>query len=169
MKKFIKVIQIIIALIFALYISIIAFFYSIPSKIFELWEDLKWWTFLLFIGLTVYSVYCLISLLIADYISEISKKTNKKISKGLVVLILFFVAGIFNFNHDDNIILFLIFIPINFVFYFSLVVKLDKVTDFSYKKGWYDGYKDRLTRYYGKSYEEGLKDGINFKEENEKR
>ena len=168
MGKIINKIKIIIAFIFMLYVSIVVFINNLPSKIFELWEDLKWWKFILLTGFIIYAVYCLISVLIADYIGEISKKTNRIISSGLGILILFIVSGIFNFKHDDSIFVLLILIPMFLIFYFSLTIKLDKLTNFSYKKGWFDGFKDNITGYYGKSYEDGYYDGIRFKKESEK-
>ena len=150
------------------YVLIIVFINNLPSKIFDLWEDLKWWKFILLTGFMIYAVYCLISVSMDDYIREISKKTNRIISSGLGILIILIVGGIFNFKHDDSIFVLLILIPLFLIFYFSLVIKLDKLTNFSYKKGWFDGFKDNITGYYGKSYEDGFNDGIKFKKEIEK-
>ena len=149
------------------YVLIIVFINNLPSKIFDLWEDLKWWKFILLTGFMIYAVYCLISVSMDDYIREISKKTNRIISSGLGILTIFLVGGIFNFKHDDSIFVLLILIPMFLIFYFSLTIKLDKMTNFSYKKGWFDGFKDNITGYYGKSYEDGFNDGIKFKKETE--
>ncbi|MCL9805874.1 hypothetical protein NAT51_10095 [Flavobacterium amniphilum] len=72
------------------------------------------------------------------------------------------IAVIFNFSHQDSLILTFILIPIALIFYLFLDDKLSKITDYSYTKGWFDGYKRNL-RGYGKSYDDGHSDGSNFK------
>lgn len=166
LKNLFKKLQLFIALIFLIYLTVTIFFIEIPAKIFDLWNNMEWWSFIITIGVVFFATHSISTILIKDYIVEISPKTKKVLSNGLGGILLTLIGGIFNFKNDDAILISLIFIPFTLFFYLNLTIMLDKILDFSYKKGWYDGYKDRITGYYGKSYEDGLNDGYNFNREN---
>lgn len=96
-----------------------------------------------------------------DFVIEISSKTNKILLNVIGFILLAFLVGILNYKHDEAFLIFLIFIPLVLVIYFALHLKLDKITDYSYEKGYYDGFRKHIVSI-GKSYEDGLKDGENL-------
>lgn len=154
-------IKLLISVLFSIYLTIMIFSYHIPNYILEMWDESEWWIFLFKIGFILFASYSLISVLMNDFVIEISSKTNKILLSAIGFILLAFLVGIFNYKHNDAILIFLIFIPLVIVIYFALHLKLDKITDYSYEKGCYDGFRKHIVSI-GKSYEDGLNDGYNL-------
>lgn len=138
----------------------------IPDLIIDVWKSYDWKIFILIFIIFSRFFYFLISEFIINSFEEISRKVKKSISITIGSILFVPIIGIFN-HSKDAIIPLLILVPIFIFLFISIEIKLQKITNFSYSKGWFDGFRDNFF-IYGKTYEDGYSDGSKFARETKK-
>jgi hypothetical protein len=144
-----------------LYLIGFVFFYKLPIQIVEFWNNNEWWAFILIINLFLYGINSLVSTLIDDYIKELSVKEGKWITNAVGIILFIIIIGIFNFRHDDSVIIAIILVPMSLLIYFNISIKTEYIVKKSYQKGWFEGFRNNLNPG-GRTYQQGYEDGSNF-------
>lgn len=151
-----------IGILTLLYLIVLIFFIELPKAINILWKNEQWWKFTIAVGVCFLGIYCLFSILLDELVVEISNNVKKTLLQVLAMILLALLAGVFNESIEESITITIIIAFFSALFYFIIDVKLSSITDFSYAKGWFDGYKNNINDY-GKTYDEGFEEGKNFK------
>lgn len=144
-----------------LYFIGFVFFYQLPIQIVEFWNNNEWWAFILIINLFLYGINSLVSILIDDYIKELSIKEGKWITNAVGIILFIIIIGIYNFRHDDSLIIAIILVPMTLFIYFNVSIKTEYIVKKSYQKGWFEGFRNKLNPK-GRNYQQGYEDGSNF-------
>lgn len=152
----------VIGILTLLYLIVLIFFIELPKAINILWKSEEWWKFTIAVGVCFLGIYCLLSILLDEFVVEISNNVKKTLLQVLAIILLALLAGVFNESIEESITITIIIAFFSALFYFIIDVKLSSITDFSYAKGWFDGYKNNI-KGYGKTYDEGFEEGKKIK------